>query len=206
MSTFKNELETMSYAIGVNMAEYIKSMPLELDGSLVIRGMQEMLAGASAMQPDEYRAAMELCQKKMQEAGNAQMAKIAEANAAEGAAFLAANAKKDGVKATESGLQYQVVSEGNGAKPAATDKVRVHYTGTLLDGTEFDSSVRRGEPAEFMLNQVIPGWTEGLQLMNVGSKYRFFIPAELAYGARGAGEAIGPNSTLIFDVELLDVL
>ena len=120
--------------------------------------------------------------------------------------FMAENGKKDGVKTTETGLQYEVITEGNGAKPAKTDVVKVHYTGMLLNGQVFDSSVQRGEPAQFGLNQVIPGWTEGLQLMNCGSKFKFYIPAKLAYGERGAGESIPPNATLIFEVELLDIV
>lgn len=122
-----------------------------------------------------------------------------------GREFLAENAKNDSVIQTESGLQYMVLKEGTGAKPGPTDEVTVHYTGKLLNGTVFDSSVERGEPATFALNQVIPGWTEGLQLMSEGSKYRLFIPSELAYGSKGAGEDILPNSTLIFDVELIKV-
>ena len=122
-----------------------------------------------------------------------------------GREFLEQNAKNDSVVQTKSGLQYMVLKEGTGAKPGPTDKVTVHYTGRLLDGTVFDSSVERGEPATFGLNQVIPGWTEGLQLMSEGSKYRLFIPSELAYGSKGAGEQILPNSTLIFDVELIKV-
>ena len=129
----------------------------------------------------------------------------AEKNQKEGAAFLAANAKKAGVKTTPSGLQYLVIKEGAGKKPAATDAVTVHYRGTLLDGTEFDSSIKRGQPATFPLNQVIKGWTEGVQLMKEGAKYRFFIPSEQAYGPRGAGASIGPNATLIFEVELISV-
>ena len=122
-----------------------------------------------------------------------------------GREFLEQNAKNDSVVVTKSGLQYMVLEEGNGTKPGPTDKVTVHYTGKLLDGTVFDSSVERGEPATFGLDQVIPGWTEGLQLMSEGSKYRLFIPSELAYGSKGAGSDILPNSTLIFDVELIKV-
>ncbi len=129
----------------------------------------------------------------------------AETNQKEGEAFLAANAKKPGVKTLPSGLQYLVLKEGTGKQPSATDLVTVHYSGTLINGTEFDSSYRRGQPATFPLNQVIKGWTEGVQLMKEGAKYRFFIPPQLAYGARGAGGVIGPNATLIFDVELLSV-
>lgn len=120
--------------------------------------------------------------------------------------FLAENKTKEGVITTESGLQYQVITEGTGAKPTAEDRVKVHYTGTLLDGTKFDSSVDRGEPAEFGVSQVIPGWTEGLQIMPAGSKYIFWIPSELAYGERGAGQDIKPNSVLKFEVELLEVI
>ena len=122
-----------------------------------------------------------------------------------GVQFLAENAKKPEVKTTASGLQYEVITEGNGKSPKATDTVLVHYRGTLLDGKEFDSSYKRNEPIEFPLNRVIPGWTEGVQLMKEGAKYRFYIPSQLAYGSRGAGGAIGPDETLIFDVELLKV-
>jgi len=129
----------------------------------------------------------------------------AEKNQKEGAAFLAANAKKAGVKSTPSGLQYLVIKEGAGKKPTAADAVTVHYRGTLINGSEFDSSYKRNQPATFPLNQVIKGWTEGVQLMKEGGKYRFFIPSELAYGSRGAGGLIGPNATLIFEVELISV-
>ena len=128
-----------------------------------------------------------------------------EENQAAGAAFLAENAKKENVKTTSSGLQYEVLTEGTGASPSATDSVTVHYRGTTLEDKEFDSSYSRGEPATFPLNRVIAGWTEGVQLMKEGAKYRFFIPSELAYGARGAGRDIGPNATLIFDVELIKI-
>ena len=133
-------------------------------------------------------------------------AKEAKKNKEEGEKFLAENKTKSGVITTESGLQYQVITEGTGAKPTEKDRVKVHYTGTLLDGTKFDSSVDRGEPAEFGVNQVIKGWTEGLQLMPVGSKYIFWIPSELAYGERAAGPEIKPNSVLKFEVELLDIV
>ena len=129
----------------------------------------------------------------------------ADKNLQEGKDFLAANGKKDGVTTTASGLQYEVITQGDGASPSATDKVTVHYKGTLLDGTEFDSSYKRGETATFPLNRVISGWTEGLQLMKTGSTYRFFIPPDLGYGAHGAGRMIGPNATLIFEVELIKI-
>jgi FKBP-type peptidyl-prolyl cis-trans isomerase FkpA len=133
------------------------------------------------------------------------MSTFAQSDAEKGAQFLAENAKKEGVKVTPSGLQYKVITEGTGKSPAATDTVQVHYRGTLLDGTEFDSSYKRGNPATFGLNQVIPGWTEGVQLMKEGAKYQFVIPSKLAYGAAGAGGRIGPNETLIFEIELLKV-
>jgi FKBP-type peptidyl-prolyl cis-trans isomerase len=131
--------------------------------------------------------------------------KSANENQAAGLAFLAENAKKEGVSTTPSGLQYEILTEGTGARPSATDKVTVHYQGTTIDGKEFDSSYKRGESISFPLNGVIAGWTEGLQLMQEGAKYRLYIPSELAYGANGAGSDIGPNSTLIFDVELIKV-
>src|SRR3546814_376928 len=141
----------------------------------------------------------------MQQKQAEESAAKARKNSAEGEEFLATNKTKPGVKTTASGLQYQVLRAGNGAKPQATDTVRVHYLGTLLDGTKFDSSYDRNEPAQFALNQVIPGWTEGVALMPVGSKYKFWIPGNLGYGERGAGP-IGPNSTLVFEVELLDIV
>ncbi len=144
--------------------------------------------------------------QQMQEAARRQVEQAAAANALAEKNFMAENAKRPGVTVTASGLQYEVLRQGSGAKPAASSVVRVHYTGTLLDGTKFDSSVDRGEPAEFGVNQVIAGWTEALQLMPVGSKYKLYIPAAIAYGARGAGEAIPPNAALIFEVELLDIV
>ena len=136
----------------------------------------------------------------------AEAAKAGEANKQIGEAFLSENAKREGIKVTESGLQFEVLTEGNGATPAASDKVEVHYTGKLIDGTVFDSSVERGGPAMFGVTQVIPGWVEALQLMKEGDKWRLYIPSDLAYGSQGAGGIIGPNSTLIFDVELLRVI
>ena len=144
--------------------------------------------------------------QKEQEEQMAKMTADGEANKESGEKFLAANAQRDGIKKTQSGLQYEVITPAKGDKPKATDVVKVHYRGTLIDGTEFDSSIARGEPATFPLDQVIPGWTEGVQLMNVGSKYRFYVPSALAYGTRGAGPKIGPNSALIFEVELLEIV
>lgn len=199
-------MEKMSYALGINVGEYVLKSPLPVKPELVLEGLRDCLAGAPGIPPEEYARAMQELQTRMQQAGQDRMKKMSEDNARAGKEFLEANARKEGVKVTPSGLQYLVLAEGNGAKPERTGKVRVHYTGKLLDGTVFDSSVERGQPAEFLLTQVIPGWTEALQLMREGSRYRLFIPAELAYGERGAGGAIPPGAALIFDVELLKVL
>jgi len=173
-----------------------------------VKGMEAALSGAEpAISQEEAMQVQQAFQQKMQAKREADMQAAATKNKADGEAFLAANKSKDGVKTTESGLQYVVVTEGTGAKPAVTDTVKVHYTGTLLDGTKFDSSVDRGQPAQFALNAVIPGWTEALQLMPVGSKYTLWIPSELAYGDRAMpGSPIGPNSTLKFEVELLEIV
>ena len=202
----KDEKAQLSYALGINIAEYLRGMPIEPDMDLVVMGLRDLFAKAPKMSQEEYNNAMQLCQQKMRAAAQEKAAAVASRMKAEGEAFLAENAKKEGVKVTASGLQYEVLTEGTGKQPVAADTVRVHYTGKLLDGTVFDSSVERGEPAEFGLTQVIAGWTEGLQLMKAGSKFRFFIPADLAYGERGAGGSIPPQATLIFDVELLAVL
>lgn len=204
-SRFKDERAQLSYALGINIAEYLRGMPMEPDIELVIEGLRDIFARAPKMSQEEYNCAMHLCQEKMRAAAQTRAAEDAAKHKAEGAAFLAENGKKPGIRTTPSGLQYEVLSEGSGKSPAASDTVRVHYTGKLLNGTVFDSSVERGEPAEFGLSQVIAGWTEGLQLMKPGAKYRFFIPSELAYGEHGAGNSIPPHATLIFDVELLAV-
>ena len=197
-----NDVEKMSYALGMNVAGNITELPIELDLKQVIAAISDAAEGKTpALEVAEYRKFMQSFQQKVQEAGQA-----AAENAKAGKEFLEANKAKEGVTVTASGLQYKVLTAGNGAKPARTDKVRVHYTGKLIDGTVFDSSVQRGEPAEFGVTQVIPGWVEGLQLMNVGSKYEFVIPSELAYGERGAGAAIPPGAVLVFEVELLAIV
>ena len=206
MSDFTNDMEKFAYAVGINMGEYVEQMAVKLDSKMIAAGLSDYLAGNSKLNPDEYREAMQKLQELMKAAGEKELAAVSEANRAAEEKFMAENAKAEGVKVTDSGLQYLVIQEGNGPKPSINSKVRVHYRGSLLDGTVFDSSIDRGEPLEFMLTQVIAGWTEGLQLMSVGSKYRLFIPARLGYGTRGAGQAIPPNAALVFDVELIAIV
>ncbi|WP_354625005.1 FKBP-type peptidyl-prolyl cis-trans isomerase [Psychromonas sp. MME2] len=195
--------QQVSYGIGLQMGEQLASNPFEgLDISAVSQGLKDAFAGLeSKVSQADLQAAFQVISERMQ-AVEAEQAKVL---GAAGEAFLAENAKKEGVVVTESGLQYEVISAGEGEKPTAASTVRVHYHGSLIDGTVFDSSVERGQPAEFPVGGVIAGWTEALQLMPVGAKYRLAIPADLAYGARGAGAAIGPHSTLVFDVELLEI-
>ena len=201
------EQQKISYALGMNIMGNLAELPIEIDVESVISAIKDVSGGKdTALKVEEYHKYMQEFQKKVQTAGQEAVAKAAESNKKAGAEFLAENAKKEGVKVTASGLQYRVITEGSGAKPAAASKVKVHYTGKLTDGTVFDSSVQRGEPIDFALNQVIPGWTEGVQLMTPGSKYEFVIPSDLAYGDRGAGNAVPPGATLIFEVELLAVL
>ena len=202
----KNDMDKMSYALGMNISASVLQLPLEVNRELIIAAVTELLRGGQPqLSQEEYQTAMQAFQQKLQQEASERKRKDGEANAAEGRKFLDENAKKEGVKITASGLQYLVLKEGEGDCPKATDTVKVHYEGTLINGQIFDSSVKRGEPVEFPLNHVIPGWTEGVQLMKPGAKYRFFIPSELAYGEHGAGEAIGPNCTLIFDVELIGI-
>lgn len=191
--------DSVSYALGILMANNLKKDNIELDTDSYMQAFSSVMEGKDGdMSIQEADQVVKAYFTKKQEEANADVVN-------EGKAFLAENGKKDGVTTTASGLQYEVIQEGTGAQPAATDQVTVHYTGTLLDGTVFDSSVERGQPATFGLNQVIAGWTEGLQLMKEGAKYRFTIPYNLAYGERGAGGQIKPFSTLIFDVELIKV-
>ncbi|MBN1983336.1 MAG: FKBP-type peptidyl-prolyl cis-trans isomerase [Chitinivibrionales bacterium] len=196
----KSSKEKFSYSIGRDMAKSILHLKDEVDVAAIALGLSDGMAEKPPLVSDEEAkaASNEISTKFMDKAKNK--------NVQEGEDFMKKNKAEADVKVTASGLQYKVLKEGTGAKPTASDKVRVHYKGTLIDGKEFDSSYRRGEPAEFILANVIKGWTEGLQLMSVGSQYRFVIPPQLAYGERGAGGDIGPNATLIFEVELLDII
>jgi FKBP-type peptidyl-prolyl cis-trans isomerase FklB len=196
----KDQKDKASYAIGLNIGLNFNKQKLSVNTDTFMAGIKDGLAGKPQMTEAEIRETMQNLEKDME----GKQKEAADKNAKDGEKFLAENKKKEGVKTTASGLQYKVIKDSNGAQPKATDTVTVNYRGTLIDGTEFDSSYKRGQPATFPLNAVIKGWTEGLQLMKVGSKYQFFIPAALGYGERGAGGDIGPNSTLIFEVELLD--
>jgi FKBP-type peptidyl-prolyl cis-trans isomerase FklB len=206
-TTLKTEQDKISYAIGFQIGSNFKRDGLEVDTNMLLNGMKEALKGEkSPLNEEETRTLMMNLQKNLQSKAEAKQKAEGEKNAAAGKKFLDENAKKSGVKKTASGLQYKVNSEGKGESPKATDTVKVNYKGTLLDGTEFDSSYKRGKPAEFPVNGVIKGWTEALQMMKPGAKYELWIPADLAYGDRGAGDKIGPNSTLHFEVELLEIV
>ncbi len=201
-------MDKISYALGLGIGQQLKSMGAnDINVDDFAQSIRDVLAGNELAV--SHREAQEIVTKYFQEkeaAMNAEKAEKGKVAKAEGEAYLKANAEKEGVVTTASGLQYMVLQEGTGKSPKATDKVRCHYEGMLIDGTLFDSSLQRGEPADFPLNGVIAGWTEGLQLMKEGAKYRFFIPYLLGYGANGAGSSIPPYSTLIFDVELIKVL
>ncbi len=200
-----SESQMFSYILGTQIGTYSKKNEIDVDVELFARGLDDMIRGGELVVSEtEINIFMASQQKKKKERAQAETMANGNENTRKGLAFLGANKKKPGVKETASGLQYKVITMGEGAKPEATDKVKVHYSGTLIDGKEFDSSYKRNQPAEFGLNQVIKGWTEGLRLMNVGSKYVFYIPSGLAYGPNGPA-AIGPNQTLIFTVELLDI-
>ena len=194
------------YAVGVSVGKNVKNIADLIDNGSLLDGIKDQIAGKTKLDEAAMREALMALTQRQQAAQTQSRAGAGEKNQKEGAAYLAKNKAKAGVKVTASGLQYEVIKPGNGPKPKATDTVRVHYVGTLLDGTEFDSSVKRGQPAEFPLNGVIPGWTEGVQLMPVGAKYKFTIPSALAYGANGAGSQIGPDAVLVFEVELLQIV
>ncbi len=198
--------EKLSYAIGLEVGTSLKNLPTEIEFPVFVQAVEDGLKGKKPLLTQEQALEIKMeFGKKVREERARERKELAEKNRKEGEAFLAENKKKKGVVTTESGLQYMVLHEGEGPKPKATDRVKVHYRGTLIDGTEFDSSYTRGKPATFALKGVVAGWTEALQLMKVGSKYRLFIPSELAYGKRGRGPKIGPDAVLIFELELLEI-
>ncbi len=201
-----SEVAKVSYAIGMDVGKSLKGLGTDIDRAAFTEALNAQLDNADTRLTAEEagKAKQAFFQKRAAKQAEERKASAAK-NKAEGEKFLSENAKKDGVTTTASGLQYEVLKMGDGAKPVATDKVKVHYRGTTLDGTEFDSSYKRGQPISFPLNGVIKGWTEGVQLMPVGSKFKFYIPSNLAYGENGAGATIAPNSTLIFEVELLGI-
>jgi len=195
-----------SYAIGMNIGKSLQKDSVDVDPNVLVRGLKDGLAGnKSAISDDEAKAALTAIQNDVRKTQEAKIQVLGEENKKEGDAFLAANKGKEGIVTLPSGLQYKILKEGTGPKPTASDSVVCNYRGTLLNNTEFDSSYKRGQPATFPVGQVIHGWTEALQLMPVGSKWQLFIPPDLAYGARGAGPDIGPNATLVFEVELLSI-
>jgi FKBP-type peptidyl-prolyl cis-trans isomerase FkpA len=208
----ETEQAKQSYAMGASIGSILQDkvsrhqeVGIEYDKALLIKGFVAALQGQSQIQSEEIQTLARAVEAKVREEQSQRKAKIGEANKAEGLAFLTDNATRDGIVVTDSGLQYEVLSQGSGAKPHASDTVKVNYLGTSLDGTEFDSSYSRGKPATFPLNRVIKGWTEGVQLMEVGAKYKFYVPSELAYGARSTGK-IKSHSALIFEVELLEII
>jgi FKBP-type peptidyl-prolyl cis-trans isomerase len=202
----KTEKDKLSYAIGVNVGRSLQKDAVDVDAKILTQGLRDALGGGKTLiTEDEAKALITSLQTDLRKKQDETMQAAGEANKKQGEAYLAANKAKDGVVTLPSGLQYKVLAEGKGPKPTASDTVVCNYKGTLIDGTEFDSSYKRGQPATFPVGQVIKGWTEALQLMPVGSKWQLFIPSEMAYGPRGPTPAIGANSTLIFEVELLSI-
>src|SRR5215468_2135234 len=197
----KDQKDKVSYSIGMQIGFNLGRQKVDINPDILAAGIKDALANKPQLTPDQVKDIMAQFEKDMEQ----KQKQLGEKNKTEGAKFLEDNKKKPGVKTTASGLQYKLEKEGTGATPKATDTVTVDYRGTLIDGTEFDSSYKRGQPATFPVNGVIKGWTEALQLMKAGAKYQLFIPASLAYGERAMGPDIGPNSTLIFEVELQDV-
>jgi FKBP-type peptidyl-prolyl cis-trans isomerase len=205
-SALPTQKDKVSYAIGMNIGTNLHRQSVDVDPKLLQQGLHDALSGGKTLlSEDEARAALTEFQTEMSKKQQDKMQQAGEANKKEGDAFLAANKSKEVVVALPSGLQYKILSAGTGPKPAASDSVVCNYRGTLIDGKEFDSSYKRGQPATFPVGGVIKGWTEALQLMPVGSKWQLFVPSELAYGDRGTGADIGPNATLIFEVELLSI-
>jgi FKBP-type peptidyl-prolyl cis-trans isomerase FklB len=204
--SLKDKKDKVSYAIGLDVGTAMKKQSIDINTDIFVKGLKDALSGEKKlMTDDEIRETMTAFSHEMAEKQKEKMQKVGEKNKEEGDAFLADNKKKEGVKTLPSGLQYKVIEEGKGKTPKAGDTVTVNYRGTLIDGTEFDSSYKRGQPATFPVNGVIKGWTEALQLMKEGAKWQLFIPSDLAYGDKGAGGTIGPNAVLIFDVELISI-
>jgi FKBP-type peptidyl-prolyl cis-trans isomerase len=199
----KNQKDKISYIIGMDIGTNLKKQSIDIDSNILAKGVKDALAGTKPLLTEqEIQETMVAFQKEMM----AKQAEVAKKNKAEGEAFLTENKKKEGVKTLLSGLQYKVIKAGTGKKPKSTDTVTAHYRGTLINGTEFDSSYKRGQPATFPVSGgMIPGWTEALQLMEEGAKWQLFIPSNLAYGEKGAGRDIGPNATLIFEIELVSI-
>jgi len=202
----KDVKDKVSYSIGLDIGKNFKSQSVDIDTDIMVKGIKDILSGNKPLMTDEeVQDVMTNFRKEMTAKQAARIKEAGEKNKKEGETFLAENKKKEGVVALPSGLQYKIITEGKGDKPKPTDMVTVNYRGTLIDGTEFDSSYKRGQAASFKVTGVIPGWTEALQLMKAGSKWQLFIPSNLAYGERGAGRDIMPNATLIFDVELMSI-
>ncbi len=202
----KGPKEKLSYALGMDLGTQFKRQSIDINPDIFLQAVKDTLSGGKMLMTEEQaRAAIMDLQKEMMQKRQAQMAADAEKNKAEGQAFLEKNKTAEGVVVLPSGLQYKILKAGEGKKPVLDDTVVCNYRGTLINGTEFDSSYKRNAPASFPLKGVIKGWTEALQLMPVGSKWQLFIPPELAYGERGAGDAVGPSATLIFEVELLSI-
>ena len=206
----KTRKEKFSYALGMNIgtgySQGLKKQSVEVDWNLLAQGVKDAAAGSKTrLTQEEAQAVLNEVQTEIKKQQQEKTQQAAAANKTEGEAFLAANKSKDGVVTLPSGLQYKILTAGTGPKPSASDSVKCNYRGTLINGTEFDSSYKRGQPATFAVGQVIKAWTEALQLMPMGSKWQLFVPSSLAYGERGAGAEIGPNATLIFEVELLSI-
>jgi FKBP-type peptidyl-prolyl cis-trans isomerase FklB len=202
----RSQKDRVSYIIGTEIGKNFKKQAVDIDPDILTRGIKDAISGKQPLLTEqEVQETMAAFQKEMMAKQQELAKKLGEKNKKEGEAFLAENRKKEGIKALPSGLQYKVVKAGTGKKPKSTDTVTTHYRGTLIDGTEFDSSYRRGQPASFPVSGVIAGWTEALQLMEEGAKWQLFIPPNLAYGERGAGSQIGPNATLIFEIELISI-
>jgi FKBP-type peptidyl-prolyl cis-trans isomerase FklB len=198
--------EKQSYSLGADIGSKLKAQSIDIDADVLAQGLKDAFSGGKLqLTEQEMKETLAGLQKELMEKQAERTKQIAEKNKKDGAEFLAANKTKEGVKTLPSGLQYKVIKEGTGKTPKAEDTVVTNYRGTLIDGTEFDSSYKRGQPATFPVKGVIPGWTEALQLMKEGSKWELFIPSNLAYNERGAGNTIGPNATLIFEIELISV-